>query len=280
MNEVAKGPLRFTGIETANWRNFGQATVRLQNRVFLVGPNASGKSNFLDIFRFLREIASVGGGFQAAVQNRGGVSSLRSLSARRYPDISLVATIGTGTGPDSWEYGLSFTQDSRRRPFIQHEHVARGGEELWSRPSEEDLRDRERLTQTYIEQVSLNREFRELVEFLASVRYLHLVPQLVRDPDRSAGRKGDPYGGDFLEQLARTQERIRIARLRRIREALRVAVPQLSELDLFRDERGIPHLRGKYLNWRREGAWQTEERFSDGTLRLLGLLWSIQDGNG
>jgi hypothetical protein len=61
---------------------------------------------------------------------------------------------------------------------------------------------------------------------------------------------------------------------------LRVAVPQLSELELWRDDRGTPHLRGRYEHWRPQGAWQIEDQFSDGTLRLLGLLWSLLDGGG
>ena len=48
----------------------------------------------------------------------------------------------------------------------------------------------------------------------------------------------------------------------------------------MRDDRGLPHLRGKYEHWRPQGAWQMEDQFSDGTLRLLGLLWSILDGTG
>lgn len=59
-----------------------------------------------------------------------------------------------------------------------------------------------------------------------------------------------------------------------------MAIPQLSALELYRDERGIPHLRGKYEHWRPRGAWQKETEFSDGTLRLMGLLWALQDGNG
>jgi hypothetical protein len=103
---------------------------------------------------------------------------------------------------------------------------------------------------------------------------------LVREPDRSVGRSNDPFGGDFLEQLAKTQERTRTARLKRIQQALRVAVPQLEEIELWRDPRGTPHLRGKYQHWRPQGAWQTEEQFSDGTLRLLGLLWVTMDRGG
>jgi len=62
--------------------------------------------------------------------------------------------------------------------------------------------------------------------------------------------------------------------------ALKGAVPQLQELELQSDVRGVPHLRGKYQHWRPQGAWQTEEHFSDGTLRLLGLLWAVTESSG
>jgi len=45
--------IRFTHINLGNWRNFAHVDVDLQRRGFFVGPNASGKSNFLDVFRFL-----------------------------------------------------------------------------------------------------------------------------------------------------------------------------------------------------------------------------------
>jgi predicted ATPase len=102
----------------------------------------------------------------------------------------------------------------------------------------------------------------------------------VRDPDRSLGQRDDPFGGDFLEQIARTPEKSRNSRLHRIEQALRVAVPQLKELKLWKDVRGVPHLRAKYLHWRAEGDWQTEDQFSDGTLRLMGLLWAVLSGSG
>jgi hypothetical protein len=65
-----------------------------------------------------------------------------------------------------------------------------------------------------------------------------------------------------------------------IREALCIALPQLKDLVPWRDVDGKPHLRGKYEHWRPQGAWQTEEQFSDGTLRLIGLLWALLDGSG
>ena len=56
-----------------NWKNFRNVDVPLENRVFLAGPNACGKSNLLDVFRFLRDITKRGGGLQQAVQDRGGI---------------------------------------------------------------------------------------------------------------------------------------------------------------------------------------------------------------
>jgi predicted ATPase len=277
---IERKNLRFTRLALNNWRNFTSADVPLQLRMFLVGPNAAGKSNFLDCFRFLSDIVAVGGGFQAAVARREGVSMLRSFAARRYPAIKIHVTLGNDRIPNEWDYTLTFTQDNQRRPRIEHETVLRRGKRLLSRPDKDDEADPDRLRQTYLEQVNVNRNFRDVAEFFASVRYMHVVPQLIREPDRSVGHSNDPFGGDFLEQIAKTNKRTRDSRLRRIVEALRVAVPQLQEVELHTDVRGVPHLRGRYQHWRPRGVWQSEEHFSDGTLRLLGLLWAVTDGIG
>ncbi|HEX7660113.1 MAG TPA: AAA family ATPase [Pseudonocardiaceae bacterium] len=87
---VDRKNVRFTHIRLANWRNFVRLDTALQERMFLVGPNASGKSNFLDCFRFLAEIVSIGGGFEAAVNHRGGVQMIRSLSAGNEPAVSVL----------------------------------------------------------------------------------------------------------------------------------------------------------------------------------------------
>jgi len=267
----------FRHIKLENWRNFLTVDVELQRRAFIVGPNASGKSNFLDAFRFLREMADPQGGFQRAVAQRRGVSQIRSLHARRYPNIVIDVMMVLDGIP--WSYRIEFTQDNQRRPVIAKELVRHGKSIIIDRPDDDDKSDPSRLTQTYLEQVNANRHFRDISDFFSQIRYLHLVPQLVRDPDRSVGRVRDPFGGDFLEQLARTPKGTLESRLRRITQALTVAVPQLKKLELDRDVRGVPHVKGLYEHWRPNAGWQTEDQFSDGTLRLLGLLWVLLDGS-
>jgi len=71
--------LYVTRLRLANWRNFKKVDIRLTRRAFFVGPNASGKSNLLDALRFLKNLVAVGGGLQAAVHSREGISGLRCL---------------------------------------------------------------------------------------------------------------------------------------------------------------------------------------------------------
>jgi predicted ATPase len=94
------------------------------------------------------------------------------------------------------------------------------------------------------------------------------------------GRKFDPYGGDFLEQIAALPKKTQEARLRRIQDALRIAIPQFQEFTLYKDNHGMIRLRAKHEHWQSKGAWQTEVDFSDGMLQLIGLLWALLDGNG
>ena len=268
-----------------NWRNFSSVDVEMGSRVFLVGPNASGKSNFLDVFRFLRDIAKQGGGLQQSVSDRKGLSKIRSLSARRYPNVEIDISLSTTTlgEPISWRYAIGIKREphGHHRPILDYERVWKGDQQILDRPDEEDKKDKERLTQTYLEQINSNRDFRDIYDFLNSILYLHLIPQLLRFPDVFSGTEmpGDPFGRNFLERVAKTPQKTRISRLRKIEDALRIAVPQLENLTETRDEKGAPHLEAVYKHWRPQGAKQREDQFSDGTLRLIALLWSLLEGS-
>jgi predicted ATPase len=135
-------------------------------------------------------------------------------------------------------------------------------------------------SQTYMEQVGVNKNFRELAEFLGSCRYLHVVPQIVRDRTRARPEGDDPYGGDLLRRMKEMPKKTRIPRLRRIAQALQIAVPQFREIELKDDVEGVPHLFASYVHWRLNAYKQSEADFSDGTLRLIGLLWSISERGG
>ena len=271
--------MRFTSLRLVNWRNFRSVDVSLRERVFIVGANASGKSNLLDAFRFLRELAEDGGGLQRAIETtRRGLNYVRSLHARANTDVVVDVAVGTDEEPKQWRYELTLKAGKGKHPVVvKAERVWKKDHLILDRPRPEDREDPVELSQTYVEQVSKNREFRELSLFLASVEYAHVVPQLVRDarPPTERRTPSDPYGGDLLEEIARTSPRDQKKRLQLINAALHAVIPQFEHLKLDRDEVGRPHLTANYKHWRAPGSLQREDQFSDGTLRLIGLLWSL-----
>ncbi len=278
--------MQVTRVKLKNWRNFKSFEVPFRDTSYILGPNASGKSNLLDAFRFLRDVSKpTGGGLQAAVIARGGISKLRCLHARRDPEVCI--DIELSDSPDDaspdWRYVLGFKPEGKgaQRILISREEVWQGEKKIFSRPDSNDEKDEVLLTQTRLEQIAANARFRELADFFGSITYLHLVPQLLKFSDHLGGRvlENDPFGQGFLERIAKTPERTRTTRLKKISEALTLAVPQFKELRFTKDDSGHPHLEALYAHHRPNAGWQSEEHFSDGTLRLLGLLWSLLDGS-
>ena len=266
-----------------NWRNFRNVDLQLGERVFVIGPNASGKSNLLDSLRFVRDIAKAGGGLQRAISLRGGLSKVRCLSARREPDVELDLELTNGDDQASWRYAIGIRQQVRgyRQPILRYEKSGRETDLFLERPDADDVTDEERLTQTHLEQISANSGFREIARFFESIRYLHLVPQLLRHPEafQGPGIAEDPYGRNFLEMVAKTSEKTRKSRLRRIEAVLREAVPNLKDLTDTKDEAGVPHLEVLYEHWRPNAGRQREDQFSDGTLRMIAMFWLLLEGD-
>ena len=274
-----------TRLKLKNWRNFRALDVPLREVSYLLGPNASGKSNLLDAFRFLRDVSkSKGGGLQQAVADRGGISKLRCLHART--DTEVLIEIDLAQSPDDspqWRYVLGFKPEGKgaQRILISTEEVWKDGQRLFTRPDKNDKADLMLLTQTRLEQIAANASFRDLADFFGATTYSHLVPQLLKFAEKMGGFRleDDPFGQGFLERIAKTLDKTRTVRLNKISKALMLAVPQFKELRFMQDKLGHPHLEALYAHHRPNAGWQSEEHFSDGTLRLLGLLWTLLDGN-
>lgn len=277
-----------TRLKLKNWRNFRDVDVPLGSRTYLIGANASGKSNLLDVFRFLRTLAQTeGGGLQKALKERGGLTRLRSLHARKDPEVRIEVELSDSMAAQvpTWRYVLAFRSEGKgqQRVLISEERVEHLGQELLNRPNQDDLQDLQRLTQTHLEQINNNEPFRALVEDFSATTYLHLVPQLLKHGGEISARvmENDPFGQGLMQRIAQTNKRTREARLRRIAQALAQAVPLFSELRFAQDEvTGLWHLEANFTHWRVHGSWQKEDQFSDGTLRLIGLLWALQAGDG
>jgi len=276
-------------IKLQNWKNFQNCEVDLTDRCFIIGANASGKSNFIDALRFLRDIAKQSGGLQTAVEERGGVTKIRCLAARIHNNVSITVELGNpNEEQNSWRYHLVFTGTGggvvKRQAKIIAEEVYSYSKKnfILKRKSNDAGEDEETLKYTHMEQATANRKFRELQDFFKNIEYLNVIPQMVRESSSVASSfaKEDYYGRNFLEKLAKMNEKTKDSYFRKINDCLKIAVPQLKELRFIKDDVGIPHLEAKYVHWRSKGSKQQEMQFSDGTLRLIGFLFALLDNHG
>lgn len=280
--------LYISHIRFVNWKNFQNCDVALPLRAFVIGANATGKSNFLDAFRFMRDIVKQGGGLQAAVESRGGIKKIRCLYARVHNNIRLEFTLSDiDSNRKCWLYSLEFRNVGGGIRKIQASVVEEkltsliNGEALLERNESSDEDASQRLY-TYLEQPSAAAKFPEVRETFLSMEYLNVIPELVRSADSyviSSGKE-DYFGRNFLRRMSLLNVPTRTKYLRMISGVLKDAVPQMEELSMVKDEMGVPHIEVRYKHWRATGARQNEQVFSDGTLRLIGFLFALLDGNG
>lgn len=74
-----------TNIKLSNFKSFEEINVDLSNFNVLIGKNASGKSNFVQIFRFLKDIANHN--METAISKQGGIEYLKNIqlgSSRKF----------------------------------------------------------------------------------------------------------------------------------------------------------------------------------------------------
>src|SRR5262249_36419517 len=139
--------VQITRLKLKNWRNFREIDIPFGMRTYVIGANAAGKSNLLDVFRFLRALAQTeGGGLQKALKDRGGLTKLRSLHARQDPEVRIEVELSDGgTDPETkWRYVLALKTEGKgqRRTLVSEERVECDGKPVFPpRPDKRDVKD-------------------------------------------------------------------------------------------------------------------------------------------
>lgn len=111
-------------LRVKNFKSFKDLDIELGNFNVLIGANASGKSNFVQIFKFLRDIAN--SGLNNAISMQGGVEYLRNLNIGYSENLSIEVVsdqkfrlpgsrtkeglIGTKIYETTYDFALKFKQ--------------------------------------------------------------------------------------------------------------------------------------------------------------------------
>jgi predicted ATPase len=97
-------------IEIQNFKSFSHQTIELGQFNVLIGANASGKTNFLQLFKFISDIAHHG--LNNAISLQGGVEYLTNTNIKTQQDL-LVKMVIDSTPEMAYQFALRFDNQGR-----------------------------------------------------------------------------------------------------------------------------------------------------------------------
>lgn len=106
-------------LKVSNFRSFNELDIELGDFNVLIGANASGKSNFIEIFRFLRDIRNHG--LRSAVAMQGGRSYVQNLQLGSSRALSIEFADDQDVG-----YGVMQEDEEEKAVFIQVNRMTYG----------------------------------------------------------------------------------------------------------------------------------------------------------
>ena len=272
--------MKLTHIAITNWRNFAHIEFDLSSRLFVVGPNSSGKTNLLGALRFLGDVARRG--LVAASENLGGPDRYFRSGA---DSAAFVATFNDtqnstefalflrlmSAGSESMKRGSDadqtfafpmtdpLTGELNDRYLDVHQTITAGGkkpaDEGESFPVEDEEAQRTRVRQT-----------------LAGIRYIHPNPKKMLE---RSDRYDPDHGTGFFQHAGRFSDQQLDAVVDRIRPIMAAVVPEIPNLSYQRMGLGTEVVFYSDTPVRGASGVYSHEQFSEGTLRLLGMLFDL-----
>ena len=312
--------MKLTHIAITNWRNFAHIEFDLSSRLFVVGPNSSGKTNLLAALRFLSDVARRG--LVAASEDLGGPSRYIHAGAD-----SVSFSVGADVDSRQITYNLSLRKvtvvedfvggEMRMRPLkagipaglleaeqpriLQPLVEAKPRSFSWEAlmrlpvadppdgweegevdtefPEVDCIRVEDEKLTVDGEEVLVDREEKRVKEdasgickMLAGIRNIHPNPKKMLE---RADRYDPDHGTGFFQHAGRFSDRKLDFVVKRIRPIMAAAVPEVPNLSYQRMGLGTEVVFYSDTPVRGANGVYSHEQFSEGTLRLLGMLFDL-----
>lgn len=278
-------PAFLTRVILRNYKSIGYCDVRLRPLTYLVGVNGSGKSNFLDALHLVRD--ALNGSLDNAINERGGLNEVRRRSSGHPTHFGIRLEFRIGNGATG-HYAFNIGALKDRGYEVQGEECAlgsagggayfqinRGTLRACSEPSFPAVTP-DRLALVAASGLAA---FRPVFDALTRMGFYNLNPKLMRELQKpQEGRLLKPSGENIASVIGHL-ERVGSGQMASIEEFLQTVVPMvhgverkqvgpMETLEFKQDMAGAKH------------PWRfLAQSMSDGTLRALGVLVALFQGN-
>jgi predicted ATPase len=278
-------------LRVQNFKSLKDVNTSLANRNVLVGPNMSGKTNFISVFRFLNTMVLPTSGVYGlphAVNSLGGFAEL----AWRGGQSKLVSIALEGdfipTEPDDpirdWSYQLDFVSDGRGHITVQEEKLtfatASTRYPLITKDADTGRRwllsrEKGRVAEVHdssrsgLEFEIPDWEGNRLRSLFASFRFYNLIPQLMKQVNTTAAAPFlDEGGSNFSAWVLMLQTRYQ-EQFQRINVAAQGALPELANLFTYPTQQSTVFVASSEKHLKTAvPVWQ----MSDGELCFVAML--------
>ena len=274
-----------TRVLLRDYKSIGLCDVRLGPITYLVGANGSGKSNFLDALHLVRD--ALAGSLDNALNERGGLPEVRRRSSGHPTNFGIrLEFVLPGGLPGYYAFNIGALQG--RGYEVQKEEcsfqfmgagalfkIERGQLIECSEPTFPSVTS-DRLA---LVSASGMTAFRPVFDALTAMGFYNLNPKVMREPQKPQdGRMLKPAGENIVSVIGHL-ERVAPDRIEEVQRYLQTVVPMvhgfsrkqigpLETLEFRQDMAGAKH------------PWQfLAQNMSDGTLRALGVLTALFQGN-
>jgi predicted ATPase len=267
-----------TSLKISNYKSLGEKTnIKFSRFTTLVGQNGSGKSNIIDVPRFIADIMRQG--LEGAITKRHGIKALRRWSGGKPLDMSIEIKILSDSFQGS--YSFDITSHSKHEYRVKSEHclVTIGKEihqflvnhQTWQIPPPGGIPKLSPMSLA-LPIVSGDERFKPLASFLSNMAVYNIYPDTLRSPKKYDPSKPiDEHGENWLSVL-RDQD---------IDTWKPEMVTALGKLTNEVDDMLIKQLSGFLISTFRHGTggikgkWFDASQESDGTLRVAGIIAAL-----
>lgn len=270
-----------TSVRVKNFRSLAAVDVELGPLTVLVGPNASGKSNFVDVLRFVKDSLRLG--LDTAIMDRGGLQGIRRWSAYRpYKTIEIAIdgrqeeatwkyelVIGTTT-PDTYGIVRECGSWSKPRGRVDRFETQNG---KWVTPSAKKMPPPPPETLA-LRFMTGHLGFRGIYRSLMNSAFYTIFPNVLREPHKHSLDYPLEEHGYNIASVLRKMIKSTSGYMPDLKAALAKVVSGVSDVKV-RLVGGylVVELKHEFPGKKAHFFEATQE--SDGTLRVLGLLVAL-----